>query len=176
MSFTVSCEDGSALQKHINDPSYQVGVFCAGGLEDVQDIRFPEGSRIKVDGLKGTVSFGRKNKPGSVEPIDISNGLRLRPGPAHTVELTASMLPLIYNCKNKAPNGNALFATLMCLLMHWRNMEKILREAPKSQERVAIDANGKLHANVSNRWPPSAKRYNTAVVDLTLSGDDDKDL
>ncbi|KAH7464453.1 hypothetical protein FOMA001_g17452 [Fusarium oxysporum f. sp. matthiolae] len=110
ISFPISCQDDSALQKCINDPSYHVGIFCAGGLEDVQDIAFPEGSQIKVDGLEGTASFGRKNKPGSVTPIDISNGLRLHPGPTHTVELTygptsKEFYLVILLCKKRSIEG-----------------------------------------------------------------------
>ncbi|SCO54829.1 uncharacterized protein FFNC_15670 [Fusarium fujikuroi] len=249
ISFTVSCEDGSALQKRINDPSYQVGIFCAGGLEDVQDIRFPDGSRIKVDG------FGRKNKPGSVTPIDISKGLRLRPGPTHTVELTygpttnefylvillckkrsieeavdditkrekistTSLYPEI-SCIAQDPSivATSQVLTLMCPLSqkrlefpcrgldckHWQcfdgttyiqlqeqspqwecpicyayvpfdalavdgYMDNILHKTPQSQERVTIDANGKWHADLSNRWSPSAG-HKASVIDLMLSGE-----
>ncbi|KAK2667827.1 Zinc finger, RING/FYVE/PHD-type [Fusarium oxysporum f. sp. vasinfectum] len=251
------CDDDSALQKCINDPSYHVGIFCAGGLEDVQDIAFPEGSQIKVDGLEGTASFGRKNKPGSVTPIDISNSLRLHPGPTHTVELTygptsEEFYLVILLCKKRSieeavddttkreklsasslnpdPSGRAQdtdiaitsqVLTLMCPLSQKRlelpcrgldckhlqcfdattyiqlqeqssqwecpicyiyvpfdvlavdgYMENILHETPKSQERVTIDANGKWHANLSNRCSPSAEGYRAPVIDLTLSGDD----
>ncbi|KAF5536825.1 e3 SUMO ligase pli1 [Fusarium phyllophilum] len=120
ISFTVSCEDGSALQKRINDPSYQVGIFCAGGLKDVQDIRFPDGSRIKVDGLNGRVSFGRKNKPGSVTSIDISKGLRLRPGPTHTVELTYG------------PTTNEFY--LVILLCKKRSIEEVVDDITKLEK------------------------------------------
>ncbi|KAG7403756.1 E3 SUMO-protein ligase pli1 [Fusarium oxysporum f. sp. rapae] len=217
ISFPISCQDDSALQKCINDPSYYVGIFCAGGLEDIQDITFPDGSQIKVDGLEGTASFGRKNKPGSVTPIDISNGLRLRPGPTHTVELTygptskefylaillckkmsieeavddiTEQLPCRgLSCKHLQCFDATTYIQLQEQSPQWEcpicyiyvpfdvlavdgYMENILHEMPKSQERVTIDANGKWHANLSNRCSPSAEGYKAPVIDLTLSGDD----
>ncbi|EXK78851.1 hypothetical protein FOQG_16495 [Fusarium oxysporum f. sp. raphani 54005] len=89
ISYAIRLEDSSSLRNCVDNPSYRVLIVCAGGCVGLQDVAFPQGSQLKINGQAFPADFlGLKNKPGSVRPIDITDVLCLRPNYTNDVEFT----------------------------------------------------------------------------------------
>ncbi|EXL66642.1 hypothetical protein FOPG_17202 [Fusarium oxysporum f. sp. conglutinans race 2 54008] len=89
ISYPVRFEDSSSLQNCVGNPLQRVLIVCAGGCVGIQDVEFPQGSQLEINGQAFKADFlGLKNKPGSVRPIDITDILRLRPNYTNNVKFT----------------------------------------------------------------------------------------
>ncbi|EGU78518.1 hypothetical protein FOXB_10972, partial [Fusarium oxysporum f. sp. conglutinans Fo5176] len=175
----------------------RVLIVCAGGCVGIQDVEFPQGSQLEINGQAFKADFlGLKNKPGSVRPIDITDILRLRPNYTNNVKFTygpTKRAPDRFSkariCKHKVRNGNAPSAGRPHLLRSWRSILTYCNDTdpvtsdikPISHDRVTKPKAATPTNSMASHGESSPGLRGASIngkrrkdpVDLTLSDDED---